>query len=224
VGTLGAQAASELALPCVSSCERRRENLGTKEEKKVMDFENEEYTVTMIASRLDHLETSISEEKAKLKEAEALLHRTQAAQEILQLIAQAVQQKAHERISAVVTSCLQSVFGKDAYAFKIVFERKRGRTEASLRFTRGDLDVDPMTASGGGVVDVAAFALRVACLMLHRPRLSKLIVLDEPFKFVSADYRDNVRLMLEELSEDLGLQIVMVTHIDELETGKIIRL
>ncbi len=114
------------------------------------------------------------------------------------------------------------MFGDEAYEFKILFERKRGRTEATLRFVRNGLEVDPLSASGGGIVDVAAFALRVACLMLHRPRLSKLVVLDEPFKFVSKEYRDNVRSMLEELAKDLGLQILLVTHIDELETGKVI--
>jgi len=86
------------------------------------------------------------------------------------------------------------------------------------------LEVDPMNACGGGMVDVAAFALRVACLMLHRPRLAKVVVLDESFKFVSAQYRDNVRSMLEGLAEDMGLQILQVTHISELETGTIIEI
>jgi len=139
------------------------------------------------------------------------------------LLAQAVQQKAHEKISSVVSSCLTAVFN-DPYEFKIQFERKRGKTEARLVFVRRGLEVDPLTASGGGVVDVAAFALRVACLVLHRPRLSRLVVLDEPFKFVSANYQDNVRAMLEELASDLGLQIIMVTHIETLETGKVISL
>lgn len=113
---------------------------------------------------------------------------------------------------------------KRAYEFQIKFERKRGRTEASLRFLRRGLDVDPLSASGGGMIDVAAFALRVACLMLHRPRLSRVVVIDEGFKFVSSQYRENVRSMLEGLAEDLGIQIVQVTHIEELETGKVIEL
>ena len=74
------------------------------------------------------------------------------------------------------------------------------------------------------MVDVAAFALRVACLLLHRPPLSRIVVIDEGFKFVSAQYRSNVREMLENLSKDLGIQIIQVTHMEELETGKVIRL
>jgi len=188
-----------------------------------MTLEQEEEAVERLAGQLAHLERTVEEEtKAKAK-AERTLTRTQDAQEILQLLAQAVQQKAHEKISGVVSSCLSAVFN-DPYSLRVQFDRKRGRTEASLRFVRGNLEVDPLTASGGGVVDVAAFALRAACLMLHRPRLSKIIVLDEPFKFVSAQYRENVKTMLEELSEDLGIQIVQVTHLEELTVGKVIEL
>ena len=188
-----------------------------------MNLDEEEREVNQIASRIAGLNMAVGEERAGLTKAKKLLARTQDAQEILQLIAQAVQQKAHERISEVVSSCLSTVFD-DPYEFKIQFERKRGRTEASLRFLRRGLDVDPLSASGGGMIDVAAFALRVACLMLHRPRLAKVVVIDEGFKFVSSQYRANVRSMLEGLAKDLGVQIVQVTHIEELEAGKVIEL
>ncbi len=74
------------------------------------------------------------------------------------------------------------------------------------------------------MIDVAAFALRVSCLMLHRPRLNRVVIIDEPFRFVSVQYQDNVREMLEGLSKDLGIQIVFVTHNENLVTGKTIEL
>lgn len=189
----------------------------------MIDLLQERQKVRELASRFELLHASVKKEQELVEGAKETLAHAQEAQEILQLLAQAVQQKAHQKISEVVSSCLSSVFD-DPYEFKIVFERKRGKTEANLRFLRRGLDVDPLTASGGGMIDVAAFALRVACLVLHRPRLARLVVLDEPFKFVSAQYRDNVRSMLEGLAKDMGMQIVMVTHIEELETGKVIEL
>lgn len=187
------------------------------------DLLQEEKKVKTIEALLESVSQSVKREERELVKIEETLKDTRDAQDILQNLAQAVQQRAHQKISEVVSSCLTAVFD-DPYRFKIVFERKRGRTEAHLRFTRRDLDVDPLTASGGGMVDVAAFALRVACLVLHRPRLSRVIVLDEPFKFVSAQYRDNVRGMLEELSEEMQIQIILVTHIEEIATGKVIEL
>jgi len=188
-----------------------------------VDIELESDLIADLSSRLNVAKQTIKKEEGELKEAEQKLKDTQAAQEVLQYLAQAVQQKAHQRISEVVSSCLSTVF-EDPYKFHIIFERKRGRTEAQLRFSRRELDVDPLTASGGGMVDVAAFALRVACLVMHRPRLSRVLIIDEGFKFVSEQYRENVRVMLEELSKEMDVQIVMITHIEELSTGKIIEL
>ena len=188
-----------------------------------MNIQEEARIVQRISSDLALLKRSLAKEKEELAKATEHIGAVGRAQDILQHLAQAVQQQVHKRISEVVSSCLSAVFD-DPYEFHIIFERKRGRTEASLRFLRRGLDVDPLTASGGGVVDVAAFALRVACLMLHRPKLSRIIILDEPFRFVSAQYQENVRQMIEELSKDLKIQIIQVTHNDNLVTGKTIDL
>jgi len=157
----------------------------------------------------------------------AVLHLTNVkeARELVQDVAQFIQQEAHYQIAAVVTKGLQTVFGNE-YIFKILFEKKRGRTEASLIFEKDGLELDPLSASGGGIVDVAAFSLRVACLMLSRPALRQLMVLDEPFKNVSKrnDYLDKIPLLLEEVSKNLNIQIIMVTHIEELMVGEIIEI
>jgi len=157
-------------------------------------------------------------------DAENTLAATHEAQQIVQAVAETVQQEAHARIGGVVSRCLSIVFGEDAYRFEIHFERARGKTEARLVFVRDGMEVNPVDASGGGVVDVAAFALRLSCLMLSRPAQRRVVVLDEPFKFVSADYRDAVRRMLESLSSDLDVQFIMVTHIDELRCGKVVEI
>lgn len=191
---------------------------------EVIDLQHEEQEVRQIAGQIDHLQKTLKDEERALKKALDQVWRTQDAQEVLQHLAQAVQQQAHQKIAEVVSSCLRTVFGDDAYQFEIQFERKRGKTEAHLRFLRDGMDLDPLASTGGGTVDVAAFALRAACLVLHRPRLSPVLVIDEGFKFVSAEYRENVRLMLEALADDLGLQIIQVTHIQEFEIGKVIEL
>lgn len=186
-------------------------------------IEAESKVISELALNLRVLRERQAIEEKALASAENEVETARSAQEIIQFVAQAVQQKAHERVAKVVSSCLASVFD-EPYTFAIEFVRKRGRTEAKLRFTRKGLTVDPMEASGGGMIDVAAFALRVACLIMHRPRLRQILVCDEPFKFVSVEYRDNLRKMIEKLSTDLGIQLLIVTHIDEIATGKIIRI
>lgn len=173
-------------------------------------------------ARLTQAHGAVQAIREALVVAEGTLDATEAAQAVLQDVAQAVQQEAHRRIAGVVSRCLSQVFD-DPYEFDIIFDRKRGRTEARLVFRRNGLEVDPLTASGGGVVDVAAFALRLACLVLTRPQVRPLVVLDEPFKFVSAQYRDRVRSMLEQLADDMGVQFLMVTHIPELVCGHVVQ-
>jgi len=146
------------------------------------------------------------------------------AQEILQRLAKNVQQQAHKQIASVVTKCLRAIF-PDPYTFKIIFERKRGKTEANLVLYRdGLLLEDPLNETSGGVVDVAAFALRLACLIFAKPAKRRLLCLDEPFKMVDADNAARIGDLLMSLSEELKLQIILVTHNENLQIGKVIQL
>jgi DNA repair exonuclease SbcCD ATPase subunit len=145
------------------------------------------------------------------------------ARELIQEAARITEKTAHRQIESVVTTCLQSVFG-DEYSFRINFEKKRGRTEAHLKLVKDSEDMDPLSATGGGAVDVLSFALRVTCLILALPRRRRFMVLDEPFKHLSVEYRERVGELLQTLAKDLGIQFLIVTHMPELQIGKVIRL
>lgn len=143
------------------------------------------------------------------------------AREVAQRVAKEVQSRAYGCIASVVSRCLEAVFD-EPYEFRLNFVMKRGRTEVELWFVRDGNPIDPMTASGGGVVDVAAFALRLASILMLGSERRRLLVLDEPFKFVSAEYRANLCGLLETLAKEMGMQIVMVTHIEELQIGEVL--
>lgn len=175
---------------------------------------------------LTHARTTLKAEKRFLAAAQQDLADAEEAQKISQAVAQGIQQQAHQQITRLVSRCLAAVFD-DPYEFNIAFEQKRGKTEARLFFTREGNEVDPMTASAGGAIDVAAFALRLAAMVLTRPAVRRFMFLDEPFRFVSpepSNYRERVRDMLEMLQTELGIQFVIVTHMPEILTGKVIRL
>ena len=158
-----------------------------------------------------------------LAEAQDALAVARGAQEVLQLVAQAVQQQAHDQIAGVVSSCLAAVFD-DPYTFHIAFDRKRGKTEARAVFRREGHEVSPTEAAGGGVLDVAAFALRLACLSLATPKRRPVLFLDEPFRCLDAQAKYRVRALLEKVTDDLGFQVVMVTHDETFKVGKVIEL
>lgn len=168
-------------------------------------------------------QAAVRTEKAALHEAEAHSRALTEALVLAQEVAAAVQEQAHAKIADVVTRSLEAVFNSP-YQFKINFEQKRGRTEAALVFERDGLEVDPMTASGGGVIAVAAFALRVSCLMLSQPPLRRVLLLDEPFSHLSEEYQPRVRVLLEMLAKDLEIQFILITHLKEIAAGKVISL
>lgn len=168
-------------------------------------------------------EAQLEREELEYNKLQVEIKDTEEAQAITQSVAKLVQEEAHTKITSIVTQALSNVF-PDAYEFKVNFETKRGKTEAELVFERADKQFPPMDATGGGAIDVAAFALRLSCLLLARPRLTRTVILDEPFKFVSAQYHTAIRDMLEELSAKLKVQFIIVTHIEELKTGNIIQL
>jgi DNA repair exonuclease SbcCD ATPase subunit len=163
---------------------------------------------------------AVEEEQTRIQQFQQSLADCQTAVSIVQTVAQSIEQAVHNKIAVVVSNCLEAIFD-DPYTFKITFERKRNRTEAQLLFTRNGMDVDPMTAAGGGAVDVAAFALRVACLTIQK-HLQQVLILDEPFRFVSREFRPRIRALIESLSRDLGIQFLIVTHMDVLRTGTVV--
>ena len=167
---------------------------------------------------------AVRRERQALQQAKQQAETVLAAQQLVQQVAEQVQAQAHRQIASVVARCLKAVFGEDSYGFRINFRRARGRTEARLCFVRDGCEFDPLDAAGGGVVDVAAFALRLACLVLVRPRRRQLLCLDEPFKHLSRDYRQAVRELLLALSKELGVQMILITHAAELAVGKVIEL
>jgi DNA repair exonuclease SbcCD ATPase subunit len=64
---------------------------------------------------------------------------------------------------------------------------------------------------GGGVRNLASFAIRLIYVLLN-PTLSQVLILDEPMVNLSpAAWRHVVRF-IEDLQKDIGLQIIAITH------------
>ena len=152
--------------------------------------------------------------KNKIRSIENEKEDIEQARLVLQTVAQQTQQELEYRVAEIVSLALQTVFD-EPYELKLDFIIKRGKTEADIYFELNGERLDPMTASGGGPVDITAFALRVALWSLRKPRTRNVIIIDEPFKYLSPNYHERAAQMLNEISHKLGLQIIMVTYSQE---------
>lgn len=138
------------------------------------------------------------------------------AQAFLQKIAQETQEHLKFQVEDIVNLALETCFPGE-YIFQIDFNILRGKTEAELVFLdqKTSRKIDPMEASGGGVVNLTAFALRIACYALEKEN-DNVIILDEPFRFLSRDLQERAGEILKTLSKKMNIQIIMVSHISEI--------
>ena len=157
------------------------------------------------------LETSLTNLQTQLKEKGRSLRQHEQAKEIIRTVGQKTQEQIQFHIEDIVSMALDAVFD-NPYKFSVDFVQRRNRTECDLYFVRDGNKVDPLTASGVGAVDVAAFALRIASWSMQTPHSRNTIILDEPFRFLSKNYQEQASLMLKEISQKLGIQMIIISH------------
>lgn len=119
------------------------------------------------------------------------------------------------RIEALVTKGIEAVFGP-IYTFHVTASSERG--QAAVRFTlrtTDGIEHPVMGAQGGGLASIIGFLLRVVVLALRPGTGRRLLVLDETFGMVSAEYHQRLALFLRSLVDDLGLQLLLITHAPE---------
>ena len=116
-------------------------------------------------------------------------------------------------IEEMVTTALQAVFEED-YQFVIDFDIKRNKPEAKINLKLRGEETDPKDSCGGGVLDVASFALRVVLWSIENPKSSNVIILDEPMKFLHGRI-ENAMKMIKDLSKKLGIQFIIVSQMEE---------
>ena len=185
--------------------------------------------LTRLRARLNRLlaarqaaRSNLLAEQQALDRAALRLGATTTAQKVMQEIAAAFQERAHAQVAGIVSKCLSAVF-REAYELKIEFTRQRGQTQARFVYYKAGKAVNPRLTSGG-VLNVAGLALRLASLLLRQPRPPLVLVLDEPFTGVDVKNLPRVAALLQSLAGEPGVQFVVVSHREELEAGKVVRL
>lgn len=140
---------------------------------------------------------------------ETRLQAIEKAQALIQKVARETQEQLIFQIEDVVNTALNTCF-PDQYKFHMEIEIKRNNTEAKLIFTKNGYEINPMDASGGGVVDVTSMGLRIAAWSISNT--NNVLVIDEGFKFLSRDLQPKMAEILQEISEKLGVQFIQVSH------------
>lgn len=129
-------------------------------------------------------------------------------------VAESTQNLFKDRVEKLTTLAIRSVFDRP-YEFKLKFEKKRNKVECRLVIEEDGEEFVPKDETGGGVLPIISFALRVVMWSLEDPKSRPVIMLDEPLKGSighKGDLLNKTAMMLKEVSDRLGLQLIIVTH------------
>jgi DNA repair exonuclease SbcCD ATPase subunit len=138
------------------------------------------------------------------------------ARRIISEAARSTQLQFQGFVESLVTMAIQTVFPEQQYRFVMEFDLKANRSEINLLVQQGEKEpYRPEDEQGGGLLDVLSFALRVVMWSLEKPRSRPVFVMDEPFRYCGK-LTSLAGNMMKEISQKLGIQIIMVTHEDSL--------
>lgn len=139
------------------------------------------------------------------------------ARELLQRASALTQNSLANYLSDTVTKALELVFDGDSLGFSVEFVVKRNTTECEMFLTEDGEKYNPLKSCGFGAADVISFALRIA--MWNMNKSAPIMVFDEPFRNLDYYRVPNAALLASTLSKELGIQMIIVSHEDELKYG-----
>ena len=172
-----------------------------------------------IKGKIALVEDQFVEIDGKLCDAQTNAEDYAEALDVLQAYASLQEKGVQERVCSIVTDGLRAVFDREDISFLVNFEISRGQMTVEPRFRmkigQHEVETAARDAKGGGVLDVASFLLRCVMLVLLRPKLKRVLVCDEVFKHLSREHLPRAASLVKEMSERLGIQMLMVTHKDE---------
>lgn len=161
------------------------------------------------------LEQQLETETERLMKVSGRLCDLDHARDFVNTVLLVTQGRVKGFIEDVVTLALSSVYG-DEYQFRLEYSVKRNQPEARPVILKDGDEFDPRSDVGGGVVDVASLGLRLVAWAMQSPQSAAVLILDEPAKFVSGDKVGRVGTMIHEVSRLLSIQVIMVSHEEEL--------
>lgn len=151
-------------------------------------------------------------------ERETLLSATKTQEEAISLakkcLESSIKQKSY--IEDIVSAGLSEVFGVK-YVFNLETVVAPDGTikglKPRLKEQDGEFD-DPIASFGASSAAIVSFCMRIAILLLSSGT-AKVLILDEPLANVSSSLQDRFKLFVENVCSTTGLQIIMITHMDQ---------
>lgn len=157
------------------------------------------------------LENQINEIKTKLNAID--INQYEQVNALLQKMSEEQRKLACKKFEELGTIALQFAISPD-YEMQVEMTEIRKRPSVNVYIVKKSTGVktDPLTANGGGIVDIISIAMRIVAMQITDPVIDGPIIIDEPFKMVSKEYIPMLAEFLKKIARDFNRQIILITH------------
>lgn len=183
--------------------------------------EGDKMTLTEIQSRVDKIEgyrnallsqkDSLESEIKGLKDESNLLTKVST---VLKHLLDVLVKDEISKMAGLITYGLKTIFQDQNLSFMPVIMKKNEKIHIELKTYNGEIEGE-YGSFGGSVAVIESFLLRV--LSVLKLKLARLMLLDETFAAVGWEYIPNTSKLISELSEKIGLDVLLVTHQKEFQ-------
>jgi len=161
----------------------------------------------------DTLSRKLSRSKERLLAIDKDTDTLSKASVFLQTLSDTTRQQIIDRISNIVTDALQKVKDHNL-EFRMLLSTERNQMDVKFvvfdKITQREYDI--LDSCGGSIAEIVSFPLKISLLLKWEPPLSRLLILDETFKFLSVIDQELMGDFVRQVSEKLNLQIILITH------------
>jgi len=177
-----------------------------------MNLKDVKSKLDKIKGEKEHIARTVFNNNIEIRSKKRNLSQYEEARDIIRIVAQITQAQLEYKISELASLAISSIFSQP-YKFITEFVLKRNKVEVNFLVEDSEGSrFDPMNANGGGLIDVISFGLRLTMWTIKKPQPRPVIILDEPFRFLSRDLQQKAGELLKELSRRFGMQFIIVSH------------
>lgn len=186
--------------------------------KNIENFpENLEKAREVLIEREIILKNSVRALDSKIKEfyeCQEKLKTIQESKSFLEVLAAEKEKEFIPKIQGIVQYSLDSIYGSGMFDFRVKMSIKNGRKSMDMGIIKNGEFVDIIESNGGALVEIVAFILHICVILISGVR--RFIFSDEKFTFMDSSNSLRFCSFLSQLSEKLGMTIVIITHIQHI--------
>ena len=169
-----------------------------------------EQVMRMVGER-DAMLVRLQAGKTKIADLEAKESKYEKCISTMQQLSNIMKTNIIKKVETLVSQGLKEIINEDL-KFVVRYATQRNAIQAKYKLydekTKKDYDI--INSFGGGIADIISILQRI--IFIYQFDTAKVLVLDESGKWISGSCQQKFGQFLRDISHQLGIQIILITH------------